>query len=213
MDLPLRAKNEMLTAAGFSPGFRESRLEDDTMSAGASRALNLILDRHEPFPVLVMDGRFDIVRTNRAADRFLDLICADPSRLDGTVNGYHLFLHPDLGRHALRRWPEVAALLIGFLRQNTLRHPDRRALAELYDEVLALPDVAAVAGAPDLDVPATGVFTFHFECDGFEGAFLTTLTTFVAPNDVTLEELSIETYFPLDEATSEACRRDLGQPG
>lgn len=40
-----------------------------------------------------------------------------------------------------------------------------------------------------------------FEAEGFTGAFLTTLTTFIAPSNITLEELSIESYYPLDEAT------------
>ena len=41
--------------------------------------------------------------------------------------------------------------------------------------------------------------------DDLELAFLTTLTSFSAPGNVTLDELRIESYFPLDEATERAC--------
>ncbi len=212
MDLPMRAKNEMLAAAGYSPAYRDLLLEDRALDAGVQTALELILERHEPFPVFVMNGRFDIVRTNRSAKGFLDLICTDPSLLGDTPNGYKIFLHPDLGRDSVRDWPEVAALLVGLLHRKVLRSPDNSALNDLLDEILALPDISRVWRAPDLDIPATGVFEFHFETIGFEGAFLTTLTTFIAPNNITLEELSIESYYPLDEQTNQACYQSLAVP-
>ena len=40
-----------------------------------------------------------------------------------------------------------------------------------------------------------------------ELSFFTTLTAFTAPENVTLEEIRIESYFPVDEATSRACAR------
>jgi hypothetical protein len=37
-----------------------------------------------------------------------------------------------------------------------------------------------------------------------ELAFLTTVTHFDAPQNITLQELKIESYFPLDDATERA---------
>ena len=37
--------------------------------------------------------------------------------------------------------------------------------------------------------------------------FLTTVTVFSAPQQVTLDELRIESYFPLDEQTQSTCER------
>jgi hypothetical protein len=48
----------------------------------------------------------------------------------------------------------------------------------------------------------TGKFGQHLEL-----AFLTTVTVFNAPQNVTLDELRIESYFPLDDATARACER------
>jgi transcriptional regulator with XRE-family HTH domain len=213
MSLPLRAKNEMLAAAGYPPAFDQTPIEDDALDFGVRTALDLMLERHEPFPVFVMDGRFDIVRTNRSAQRFFELICADPAALGDTPNGYHIFLRPDLGRPSLCDWPDVAALLVGLLHRKVLQSPDNRALGELLDEILGFPNVAECGRTPDLGTPATSVFTFRFESANFTGTFLSTLTTFVAPTNVALEELSIESYYPLDEPTVRACHRTLDVPG
>lgn len=209
MDLSMRVKNEMLVAAGYPPAFRHSLLDDETSISGVQTALDLILDRQEPFPVFVMDGCFDIVRTNTSAKKFLSLICSNPSLLGETPNGYNVFLHPDLGRDSVRDWPEVAALLVGLLHRKVLQCPGNNALKELLETILNLPDINQNWRTLHLDTPATGVFTFHFETDEFEGAFLTTLTTFIAPNNITLEELAIESYYPLDEQTSRECYKKL----
>ncbi len=209
MDLTMRVKNEMLAAAGYPSAFRQSLLEDGTLDSGVQTALDLILDRHEPFPVFVMDGRFDIVRTNRSAKNFLNLICTDPSLLGESPNGYKVFLHPDLGRDSIRDWPEAAALLVGLLHRKVLRSPDNTALRDLLNEILEFPDINQCWRTLHFGTPATGVFTFHFETERFKGIFLTTLSTFIAPNNITLEELSIESYYPLDEATSQACHQFL----
>lgn len=209
MDVPMRGQNEMLVAGGYPPAFDHSTRTGGAIDPGATAALDLMLERHEPFPVFVMDARFDIVRMNRAARRFFELICADPTAIGDKPNGYHMFLHPDLGRDALPDWTDVAALLVGLLHRKVLQSPDNRTLSELLDEILALPDVAQCGRTPDLGTPATSVFTFRFQSAGFRGDFLSTLTTFIAPNNIALEELSIESYYPLDEATTRACHQSL----
>jgi hypothetical protein len=40
-----------------------------------------------------------------------------------------------------------------------------------------------------------------------ELSFLLAVTVFSAPQNVTIEELRIESYFPLDDATTRACER------
>jgi hypothetical protein len=47
--------------------------------------------------------------------------------------------------------------------------------------------------------------------DGGELSFISTVTTFGTALDVTVSELSIESFFPADEATEAASRR-LARP-
>ena len=41
-------------------------------------------------------------------------------------------------------------------------------------------------------------------------SFISTITVFGTPNDVTLSELALETFFPADEATAQALRQLAG---
>ena len=51
LEVPLRARNVLLLAAGYAPAFRERPLQDPAM-AGAREAVDLLLAAHEPFPAL-----------------------------------------------------------------------------------------------------------------------------------------------------------------
>ena len=209
MNLPMQAKNDLLRAADFSPAFETSTSSKEWDEPGIQAALQQLLTRNEPYPVFVMDGRFDIIQTNESAKKFLNLICATPTAPGSRPNGYKVFLHPELARSSVCNWPEVAALLVNLLNRKVLQRPDKTDLRALLDEILELPDVNPQWRTMHFDRPATGVFNFRFEADGFSGAFLTTLTTFIAPNNIALEELSIESYYPLDHNTEQACRTHL----
>jgi hypothetical protein len=49
--------------------------------------------------------------------------------------------------------------------------------------------------------------TVEFQRDDLSLAFLGTVTVFSAPQEPTLEELRIESSFPLDARTAAACER------
>jgi hypothetical protein len=38
-------------------------------------------------------------------------------------------------------------------------------------------------------------------------SFISTITVFGTPNDITLSELALETFFPADDATAQALRQ------
>src|SRR5262245_23730110 len=69
LDVPLRERNGLLLSAGFAPMYRESALDAPELDA-VSRALGAILGKQEPFPAVVMNRHWDILRTNDAATRF-----------------------------------------------------------------------------------------------------------------------------------------------
>src|SRR6185503_8065774 len=69
LDVPLRDRNMLLLAAGYAPVYRETGLEAPEM-AQAKKAVDLILGHQEPYPAVVMDRYWNIVRTNGAAERF-----------------------------------------------------------------------------------------------------------------------------------------------
>lgn len=60
LDVPLRDRNVLLTAAGFAPIYRESQLDSDEL-VPARRALELILRHQEPYPAVVMNRSWDLL--------------------------------------------------------------------------------------------------------------------------------------------------------
>src|SRR6185295_7793126 len=74
LEVPLRERNRLLTAAGYAPMFAERRLED----LGAAReAVELVLRGHEPYPALAVDRHWTLVSYNRAVTHLLAGLPAD----------------------------------------------------------------------------------------------------------------------------------------
>ena len=69
--------------------------------------------------------------------------------------------------------------------------------------MLALPGVPEDWHTPDPSLGNIAVFPFGFEASGRKLEFVTTLTVFSTPQYVTLQELQLESYFPLNQETEE----------
>src|SRR5690349_16968136 len=63
LDVPLRDRNALLTAAGFAPIYRESPLDTPEL-ASVRQAIEVILTNHEPCPAFVIDGAWNLVDAN-----------------------------------------------------------------------------------------------------------------------------------------------------
>ena len=80
-------------------------------------------------------------------------------------------------------------------------------LGAVLNRILELPDVPASWKQPDFGIPSEPTLTVRLRRDDLRVAFLTTVTTFSAPQNVALEELHLESWFPLDDETVRACTR------
>ena len=205
LDVPLRNQNEMLQAAEFPHRFKTPKV-DSEMAPAINRALKLMMAQHDPFPIMVMNQNYDILRTNEATQQLLSVFVKDPSAVTLPMNPFRFLFDPRLVRTAVVDWEHTARQLLSRLHRDALHRPEQPALRELVDEMLSYPDVPAEWRQPDFSSPAGAAYTIRFRNEQMEIAFLTTITTFSAPNNVTLEELRIESYFPLDEQTEEICR-------
>ena len=84
MDLPLRDRNLLLSAAGFASVYTESSLEAPEFGQ-VDEALRRILDKHEPYPAIVVDGNWDIVAQNRGAATLMTLFIPHAAELSGNA--------------------------------------------------------------------------------------------------------------------------------
>lgn len=198
LDVPLRSRNELLRAGGFDPAYPEpsvSELLDGPLGA----TVDAILDHGDPYPVMVLDRLHGLIRTNRGGRFLLELGGVD---LDAEPhpNLVMLLLAPQL-RAALVNWDEVAGQIVRRVQRMALQNPEDQDLAELLDELLAMPDLPEDWRIPDLSSPSDPVVPLDIELGDVRLRLLTTISVFHAPSNVTLEEVQIESYLPLDDET------------
>ena len=206
LDVPPRARNDLLAAAGYAPIYRESALDAPEMSQ-FQRALGFILRQQEPYPAIVLDRYWNILLANEGTGRLMGLLL-DPSTdgPPGPPNALRLICHPGGLRPCIANWEVTAAALIQWLHRDLLRSADP-GIRALLDEVLAYPDVPRNWRTLDLDAPAAPFLAIEMFRGQARFRFFTTLTTLGTPYDITLHELRVESFFPADEETEEAVRR------
>ena len=118
LDVPLRARNELMTAAGFAPAYTEHHLDDAELTQ-VRASLRRILTGHEPYPALLVDGAWDLLAANAALPVLTALVEED--LLAPPVNVMRLALHPrGFARHVVDL-PEYAAHLVSRLRRQAER--------------------------------------------------------------------------------------------
>lgn len=200
LDVPVRDRNALLLAAGYAPRYAHTPLDDPSMGV-LREALERLLTGYEPYPALVVDATYDVVAANRGV---LMLLEGMPEHLlTGPLNAMRLTLHPEglaPRIHNLREWR--GHLLAQMERQIALARSEP--LRALYEEVSAYP-VAPAAERPGDDEPdgavASIALPLRIEHDGHLLSFVSSISTFNTPMDVTVAELAIETLLPADPAT------------
>lgn len=198
LDVPLRERNSLLMAAGFAPVYRERSLDDDEMDP-VRGALDVILAGHEPYPAVIVDRLWNIVTANAAALGLFTVGVA-PALLEPPVNVVRLGVHPDGLGSRVKNLAQFSEHLLMRLQRQLAVAPDPE-LAELYEEMLGYPGV--VHESPVVTDPTALLFLpMVFDApDGQELSLFSTLATFGTALDITLAELSIESFFPSDAAT------------
>jgi len=206
LEVPLRERNRLLLAAGYAPVFEERSLDEPEM-APVRDTVQVVLEGHHPSPAIAVDHGWALVAHNRGAAL---LMAGLPEQLLAPpLNVLRASLHPDgLARRIvnLRQWKDH---VLGRLARQAMMTGDP-ALRTLYRELDAYP-APADDGPDPLAVPADEVAVpLRLRSDdGGELRFISTVTTFGTPADITVEELSIESFFPADAHTADLLHRHV----
>jgi transcriptional regulator with XRE-family HTH domain len=200
LDLPLRERNVWLTTAGFAPLYRETPPSDAPLHA----LIQQLLDAHEPSPALAVDRHWNLVASNRLVPALLQQVV--PALMTPPINVLRLSLHPQGLAPLIDNFAAWRDHVLSRLRRQMHTTGDA-SLAQLYDELCAMGDApasdhgfVAQATANDVAVP------LRLRSPWGPLNFITTITVFGAPHDVSLSELAIETLLPADTATAHALR-------
>lgn len=212
LNVPMRAQNEVLRAAGFEPAFAEPTWEQELVGPVA-KILDRMLAQHDPYPMLVMDRFYNVIRQNAAVAHLAAIAFADPSAAAEPIeplNIYRAVVDPALMRPFIVNWEQTTRALLARLHREALANPDDREFKDLVDEIFAYPDIPAAWRQPDFSTPVSALLPLELERDGLRAKFVSTVTVFSAPHNVALEELQIESMFPADDETALLCQRLAG---
>jgi transcriptional regulator with XRE-family HTH domain len=202
LDVPLRERNRLLTAAGYAPLYAEHRLDDPALQV-ARRAVERVLEAHEPCPALAVDRHWNLVSHNRMLPLLLAGLPAE--MLAPPLNVLRLSLHPRGLAPRIVNLASWRAHLLHRLQRQVLASADP-ALAALAEELRGLPPPDA---AGEGVAPHDGQVYVPLQLRSPAGvlSFISTITVFGTPTDITLSELALETFFPADAATTLALQR------
>ena len=193
LDVPIRERNALLLAAGHAPRYGETPLDAEAMAA-ARRAIEMILEHHQPFPAVVIDRQWNLVAANPAAMLLSEGVA--PEVLEPPVNVVRLSLHPLGLAPRVRNLAEFGGYLLERLRHQAAATADAQ-LSALVDELTPYLPAGGSPPSPSFEV----LLPFVVELDGTVLSLFTTITTFGTPLDVTTAELAVESFFPADDLT------------
>ncbi|WP_351222815.1 helix-turn-helix transcriptional regulator [Streptomyces sp. NPDC002133] len=206
LDVPVRERNALLLAAGYAPRYAETSLDDPSLEA-LREGMERLLHGYEPYPALVVDGTYTVVAANRGIAMLLEGL--PEHLLTPPLNAMRITLHPEGLAPRIRNLREWRGhLLTQMERQMALARSD--SLRRLYEEVAAYPLPERGGDATDHDVPQDVAgpephpyfaLPLRIEHHGVVLSFVSSISTFNTPLDITVAELAIETFLPADPAT------------
>ena len=199
LDVPLRERNALLLAAGYAPVYRETDLESPELGA-VRTALQAILRQQEPFPAVVMNRSWDLLTSNEAASRFFGFLL-DQETASGPANVIRMMFDPQGLRPFVLNWEMVAEALITRVHREAVGGDPDESTVRLLEEVFSFPGVPRRWQRPSPETPLMPVIPVTFRKGSRMFAYFSTVTTLGTAQDVTLQELRIECFFPMDAET------------
>jgi len=185
LDVPLRDRNDLLTAAGYAAMYRATDLDAPDLEQ-ARRAVDFMLRQQEPYPAIAVDRAWTILKANGGAARLVEAF-TDPSAAAewaatpcGDVPSARLSpAHRELGGDGGGA-DSVAA-------PRCAERSRRRRHAPPVGRVTLLPGVPPRWRTLDLDASTAPFLAIEFRKDDLELRFFSTLTSLGTPHDITLQ--------------------------
>nr|WP_070959152.1 helix-turn-helix transcriptional regulator [Hyphomonas sp. Mor2] len=189
LDLPLAVRNQFLAQAGFAARYPQRDWSSEEM-APIRGAVEYTLRRHAPYPAVAVDRHWTILQMNTPAEQLLGLIGAriGVSMID--------LVQDESVQAMIENWPEVAYHTAQRLRvESAARGGDERLEAAI--------EALSMAPIPESE-PVGPVIPTIYRAGDMRLSLFTTIAQFGTPEDLALDDLKIELFFPADDATAGA---------
>ncbi len=201
LDVPLRQRNEMLLAAGFAPAYRESNLAAPEL-APVRRAIDFMLKQQEPYPAVVIDRLWNLLQANDAANAFTVFLFEGMPPAPPPGKGPNLLrwiLDPNALRSKISNWEEVARYLVSTTYAEILAAGGEPKALAFIEEIMTYPDVPASFRKLRFEERPAPMLTVDYLVGGKALSVFTTIATLGTPQDITLQEVRVESFFPADD--------------
>lgn len=193
LDLPIADRNRLLLAGGFAPPYLEQPYDGEVMRP-LRESLHRLLEAHEPNPALIVDGLWNLIEANRAAELLWEGV--DPELLEPPINILRLGVHPGGLPRISSMTAACSAPLIQRLKRRSREDGDA-ALGELIGEVEDyLPD------EPPGGAATQPVVSLDLRTRLGDVRLFTVIATLGAPLEVSAANLAIETFLPMDDESA-----------
>jgi hypothetical protein len=132
------------------------------------------------------------------------------AQVPGPPNVVRMTFHPQGLRRYIVNWEALAGPMIQQIHREAVGGVPDEGTRALLEEILAYPGVPAGWRTPDARAQSAPFLPMVLRKDGLALRFFTTIATLGTPQDITLQELRVECFFPGDDATEQLARRLAG---
>jgi len=202
LEVPLRDRNLLLGCAGFAPVYRQSALDSPQVDQ-ANEAISRILEKQDPYPAIVLDADWMLVQQNKGADALGQMFL--PSGPATNANALEILFSCEGLQPFVVNWEQLCSTILMRLYRDTLGPAASEYRQALFERLVSMPvtpkNWQEIAGR----LPTGPTVDMVLEKDDLRLSFFTTVTTFGTAQDITLQELRIESYFPSDDVTRALC--------
>lgn len=201
--IPLRQHNALLLSAGFAPEWRQRDLAAPDMTEVIG-ALDYMLKQQEPYPAVVVDRHWKLLKSNAGATRLVEFLVG-PIAPGTPVNLADALVGPDVLRPHLANWTEVVRHFIHSVETDAATDGSIETAA-LLERLMRYKGVRHALSMDSRKADGGAVLAMHFRKGDTSLRLFTTIATLGTPQDITTQELRIESFFPMDEATAKILR-------
>jgi transcriptional regulator with XRE-family HTH domain len=211
LEVPLRERNRLLESAGYARLYRETRV-DDPSAQHVGHIIDLLLECHDPAGAVALDWGWNVVKANRPM-MITAAFFSEPELLaEAPLNVMRLMFEPKGMHRFVVNWDEVGSAMVARIRREA-EYEGRPESGELLDRLLGSPSVAKSWSRAGSDRPAPALIPLHLRRGDVDLELFSTITTLGTPQDVTLQELRIESFHPMNERSAAALRRLVESAG